>query len=176
MNDTYSTREVIPDDIDDFWQLRLRALHDHPDAFGSDYETSRLQGPSYAERGYFNGGVNRIFAAFTSDGDLVAQAGTTVESGKRSHIAHVISVYTQPDHREHGLATQLIQMCIEHLRLFPDISSIRISVNATNAPAVRAYTKLGFESWGEEPDAIRTADGSCHNELHMVLASGARRS
>lgn len=176
MNDSYSIREVIPEDIDNFWDLRLRALRDHPDAFGSDYESSRRAGPSYAERGYFDGGVNRLFAAFTADGNLVAQVGTYAEDGKRSHIAHVISVYTHPDHRGHGLATQLIRMCIDHLRSLLEVTSIRISVNANNAPAVHTYTNLGFETWGEEPDAIRTADGSCHNELHMVLTSGAHRS
>ena len=176
VSDTYSIREVLPADIDDFWRLRLQALHDHPEAFGSDYATSLREGPSYAERGYHDGGVNRLFAAFTTAGDLVAQAGTYMESGKRSHIANVISVYTHPDHRGRGLASAVVQACIDHLGQFPEITSVRIAVNAKNATAIHTYEELGFESWGEEPDAIRTADGSCHNELHMVLTSGARRS
>lgn len=176
MTTNYEIREVIPTDIDAFWQLRLKALHDHPDAFGSDYESSRALGPPYVEHGYFEGGVNRLFAAFTANGVLIAQAGVYGESGKRSHIANIISVYTHPDHRGHGLALTLVQMCIDHLKSFPEFTSIRISANSSNVAAIRTYQKLGFESWGEEPDAIRTADGSCHNELHMVLNSGARRS
>lgn len=176
VNDTYSIREVIPADIDSFWQLRLQALHDHPGAFGADYEASRALGPPYAEHGYFEGGANRLFAAFTVDGVLIAQAGVYGESGKRGHIANIISVYTHPDHRGHGLASRLVQVCVDHLKTFQEITSIRISVNASNAAAIHTYQKIGFETWGEEPDAIRTADGSCHNELHMVLTSGARRS
>lgn len=172
----YVIRPVEPTEVEAFWQIRLMALKDHPSAFGSDYESSRQQGPTYAERGYFDGGVNRLFAAFTPDGELVAQAGTYAESGKRSHIANVISVYTHPDHRGQGLGAGVVQACIDHLQTIPTITSIRISVNSTNVYAIRAYESLGFVTWGEEPDAIRTADGSCHNERHMVLTSGARRS
>lgn len=172
----YTIREIGPGDLDNWWALRLLALETAPSAFGSDYETALQQGPSYAERGYFDGGVNRIFGAYTSEGDIVAQAGTYGESGKRSHIAQIISIFTHPEHRGNGLATRLVQACINHLQAFPHIKSIRISVNATNYPAIHVYEKLGFVAWGEEPDAIRTSDGSCHNELHMVLKQGARRS
>lgn len=174
MESEYVFRNVTPKDLPAFWELRLQALHDHPSAFGSDYEQSLRAGPSYAERGYFDGGVNRLFAAFTHTGQLVAQAGTYAEAGKRAHIAHVISVYTHPDHRGKGLATQLVQFAIDHLRGFPEITTIRISVNASNHAAIHTYKKLGFVAWGKEPDAIRTADGSCHNELHMVLVTGTR--
>ena len=176
MPDNYNIREVTPADIDTFWALRLQALRDHPPAFGSDYDESRRNGPTYDQRGYFDGGVNRLFAAFTPGGDLVAQAGTYAETGKRSHIAHVISVYTHPEHRNNGLASALVQECIEHLRACESITSIRISVNASNTAALHTYEKLGFEPWGEEPDAIRTADGSCHNERHMVLVASTKRS
>lgn len=176
MDSDYLIRDVTPDDILAFWELRLQALYDHPSAFGSDYEQSRQAGPTYAERGYFDGGINRLFAAFTATGELVAQAGTYAESGKRSHIASVISVYTHPDHRGNGLASRLVQAAIDHLHGFIEITSIRISVNASNHVAIHTYEKLGFVAWGEEPDAIRTADGSCHNELHMVLVTGTHGS
>lgn len=172
----YIVREVTVSDLPAWWELRLRALHDHPEAFGSDYETAKRTGPSYIERGYFDGGINRLFAAFTPKGDLVAQAGVYEQSGQRSHIGSVISVYTHPDHRGQGLASRLVQAAIDHLQSFPTITSIRISVNATNTIAIRTYENLGFVSWGEEPDAIRTADGSCHNERHMVLVSSTHRS
>lgn len=176
MHDSYTIREVTRETLEPWWQLRLQALRDAPDAFGSDYETSRQHGPSYAERGYFDGGINRIFGAYSADGQVVAQAGAYKEDGKRRHIAHVISVFSHPDHRGQRLATRLVQAVIDHLDSRPEITSIRISVNASNTIAIRTYENLGFETWGEEPDAIRTADGSCHNELHMVLTSGARRS
>ncbi len=176
MTTGYEIRLAAIDDLDGWWNLRLMALKDAPSAFGSDYATSLTQGPSYAERGYFDGGPNRIFGAYTSEGDVVAQAATYAEGGKRSHIAHVISVFTHPEHRDEGLASQLVLACIHHLQTFPEITSIRISVNASNRAASHIYEKMGFVVWGEEPDAIRTADGSCHNELHMVLHTGAHCS
>lgn len=172
----YDLRPVTEADLPAWWDLRLRSLRDHPSAFGTDYQHALETGPTFVERGYFDGGANRIFGAFTSDGDVVAQCGTYADVGKRSHIAYIISVYTHPEHRGQGLASRLVQMGIDHLRSFPHLTSIRISVNASNHPAIHAYKKLGFVIWGEEPDAIRTADGSCHNELHMVLPESTRRS
>lgn len=172
----YTIRACGPDDLDAWWKLRLKSLKDHPDAFGSDYELSLRRGPTYAERGYFDGGANRLFAAFSSDDELTAQTATYAESGKRGHIAHVVSVYTHPGHRGQGIASRLVQAAIDHLRSFPEITSIRISVNANNAAAIHTYMKLGFEIWGEEPDALRTPDGVLHAELHMVLSPDARGS
>lgn len=178
MHSDYLIRPVTIEDLDAWWSLRLMALKDAPSAFGSDYATMRDRDPHpfYLDRGYLTGGPNMLFAAITGDGRVVAQAGTYVEDGKRSHIAHVISVFTHPGHRGQRLASQLVQSCIQHLQTFPEITSVRISVNASNAGALRIYESLGFVVWGEEPDAIRTADGSCHNELHMVLQTGAHRS
>lgn len=116
MSCTYIVRTVTSDEVGAFWELRLQALREHPSAFGSDYETSRREGPTYGARGYFAGGINHLIAAFADDGRIVAQAGTYAETGKRRHIAHIISVYTHPDHRGRGLASALVQACIDHLR------------------------------------------------------------
>lgn len=167
----YSIRQLTESDVDAFWELRLIALQDSPDAFGSDYETSRRTGPRYAERGYFGDGPNALFAAFDSHGKMAAQAGVFGDDGKRNHIAQVVSVFTHPEHRRQGLAKTLVKAAIQHVQLFDEITSIRISVNSTNIAAKRIYEELGFVTWGEEPDAIRVADGSCHNECHMVLSS-----
>ena len=170
---SYNVRRCVLRDLPAWWDLRLLALQESPDAFGSDYETSKQRGPTYAEQGFFDDGPNALFAALSSDGTLVAQAAVYAEAGKRSHIAHVISVYTHPDHRGHKLAPRLVQAGVGHLRRFPQISSIRISADNANHTARRIYEQIGFVSWGEEPDAIRRIDGSCDNECHMVLQLGS---
>lgn len=144
-------------------------MRDHPEAFGSDYESARRAGPRYAERGYFQGGPNALFAAWSSDNRIIGIAASFAETGKRTHIAHVISVYTLPDFRSNGIATALVQTIVRHLQGFQHISSIRISVSASNHQAVRCYERLGFVRWGIEPDAIALPDGSTVSEIHMVL-------
>jgi ribosomal protein S18 acetylase RimI-like enzyme len=175
LTDGYDIWIVTPDHLENWWELRLHALRDEPSAFSSDFEISQKSGPAYSERGHLDGGANRLLGANTSEGKIDAQAATYAEAGKRSHIAHIISVYTRPDYRGRGLAPMLVQAALDHLLTFPRITSIRISANTSNTTALRVYEKLGFTTWGEEPDAIRTPDGSCHNERHMVLTSGARR-
>lgn len=167
----FDIRAIEPHELDAWWDLRLTGLRDHPEAFGSDYETSRRAGPSsYIERGYFEGGTALLIGAFTPNGEIVAQAGAFAETGKRAHIACVFSVHTRSDYRGNGLGTAVVAFCIKHLRQFPHISIIGLSVTATNTHAVKTYEKLGFVAWGEEPEAIGLPDGSRHNEIHMVLA------
>ena len=178
MSNKYVIRPISETELPGWWQLRLTALRSSPDAFGSDYEAMKDLDPVpfYLERDYLSNGPNMLFAAISPDGEIVAQVGTYAESGKRSHIAHIISVFTHPDHRGQGLASQLVQAGINHLRSCEGITSIRIAVNSTNAAAIHVYEGLGFQTWGEEPDAIRAVDGSCHNERHMVLRPDAQRS
>ncbi|WP_442600507.1 hypothetical protein [Paenibacillus sp. KN14-4R] len=33
-------RNVVPEDVEKFWKLRLQALQDHPEAFSADYNES----------------------------------------------------------------------------------------------------------------------------------------
>lgn len=161
-------RPVRRDDLDTWWSLRLKALHDHPEAFGSDYETARARGPHYTDE-WFGEGVNRLFGAYIPEGDVVAQAGVFGESGKQSHIANVISVYTHPDWRGRGISRRLVEAAIAHAKVFPQLSHLRISVNAENISALRIYERAGFEMWGREPAAIRTADGMLHDEFHLSM-------
>ena len=166
--DGYEVRALAPDELDAWWDLRLRSLRDHPDAFGGDYESAIKRGPDYLREGLVPGSVERLFAAFAPDGSLVAQLRTIAETGKRRHIAWIISVATDPDHRGLGLSRALIALAIEHCRAFPEIRQISIGVNAENAVALAVYTGAGFVAWGTEPRAFATEDGF-QDEVHMVL-------
>lgn len=166
--DGYSIRAIMPDELDAWWDLRLRSLRDHPDAFGGDYESAIQRGPDYLRGGLADGGVERLFAAFTPDGSLVAQLRTVAQGGKRNHIAMIISVATDREQRGLGLSKALIRLAIEHCRSFPEIRQVHISVNATNAPAIAVYEGTGFVAWGREPRAIRTENGF-DDEIHFAM-------
>lgn len=164
----YVIRPITPDELDAWWELRLRSLRDHPDAFGADYEETRQRGPEYLRPATAGGGVDRLFAAFAPDGSLVAQARTAGNGGKRTHIAMIVSVYTAPEHRGRGLSKALIAAATDHCRTFPHVRQVSIGVNANNPAAIAVYTGAGFIPWGTEPRALATHDGF-HDEVHMVL-------
>lgn len=167
-SDGYNVRPIGPDDLGAWWDLRLRSLRDHPDAFGADYASTVERGSDYLHAGLVDGAVERLFAAFAPDGSLVAQLRTVADTGKRSHIAMIISVATDPRHRGLGLQKALIRMAIDHCRSFPEIRQVHISVNAENAPALAVYEGAGFVAWGREPRALRTESGF-HDEIHLAM-------
>jgi RimJ/RimL family protein N-acetyltransferase len=174
MGGDLTIRAITEDELPQWWELRLRALHDHPDAFGSDYEISRDRGFGYLiERNFGNGlPVNAIFSALDPEGSILSTVGNT---GKRSHIAIIWGVYTAPEARGRGLASRLIDTAITHCRSFPEILQIHISVNADNGPAIHVYESAGFVAWGREPRAIALPD-RYDDEIHLALMldDGAR--
>ena len=92
--------------------------------------------PYMVEQGVFYG-------IFEGD-DLVAAAGTHLVAPGEG-VAAVGSVYTRPDRRGRGLATQVTGAVTgELLRLLPSGAIIALNVMQSNAPALTVYERLGF--------------------------------
>jgi RimJ/RimL family protein N-acetyltransferase len=163
-------RPITRDELPCWWEMRLRALRDHPDAFGSDYETARQRGPGYlVERNFGpDSGINVILAAFDADDTLLGTAGVFGDTGKRAHIAHVWGVYTVPEARGQGIASRLIDAALNHCRAYAGVLQAHISVNVDNAGALHVYTAAGFVPWGTEPRAI-ALPGRFDDEIHLAL-------
>lgn len=165
-----TVRPITPEEVPVWWELRLRALRDHPEAYGSDYESSRQRGFDYViERNFGpDRGINATFAAFTPDRSILGTVGVFGDTGKRSHIGVIVGVYTIPEARGRGIARRLINAAIEHCRRSPEIRQAHISVNADNAAALHLYESIGFIRWGTEPRAIALPD-RFDDEIHLAL-------
>lgn len=81
------------------------------------------------------------YGAFAGD-RLVSVAGTHVVSPHQS-IAVVGNVFTHPHYRGQGLAERVTGAVTEEL-LGRGTSEVVLTVNPENAPAVAAYTRLGY--------------------------------
>lgn len=170
MGGEWTIRAITEVELPQWWEIRLRALCEHPEAFGADYQTSHERGFGYLiERNFGNDlPVNAILSAFDSHGSIHSTVGVVGNTGKRSHIAAMWGVYTVPAARGRGLASRLIGAAITHCRSFPEILQIHISVNADNAPALHVYESAGFIPWGREPRAIALPD-RYDDEIHLAL-------
>jgi ribosomal protein S18 acetylase RimI-like enzyme len=166
-------RAARAEDAAAYRELRLRALRDHPEAFGSAYEEDaarplahweeRLAAPASPERA--------IFVA-EAGGQLVGMAvGVRLGGAKLRHSADVYSVFVHPAWRGRGAGRLLIEACAawaaEH-----GIEQLKLSVTAANAPAVRLYERCGFTAYGRDPRVIRVG-GADYDELLMVRQVGA---
>ena len=77
-------------------------------------------------------------------GRLVSAAGTHVIS-RREGIAVVGNVMTQSDYRGHGFA-QMVTGAVT-ADLLKEVPDVALNVHADNAPAVAAYTRLGYREY-----------------------------
>ena len=168
--DGFVVQPITEEELPRWWEVRLRGLREHPDAFGADYEKARAEGPGFLVERTFgpSAGVNALLGAFDDNGAIVATTGVLGHTGKRAHIAILWGVYTVPEARGQGLAKRLIDAAIDRCRSFPHILQVHIDVNANNAAALHVYTAAGFVPWGREPRALALPD-HFHDEIHLAL-------
>ncbi len=147
-------RRLTPIDAADFRAIRLAALQDTPEAFGSTFE-SELPRPLsvIAERLT----SSTVFGAYLG-GRVVGMAGYWREEGSKSQHKGVIwGMYVAPDARRLGIGAALLEAIMESAA--PVIEQVRLAVIEENAGAISLYQKHGFEIYGVEPRALKSPLG-----------------
>ena len=165
----FTIRHLTPADAADYRAIRLAALQNAPEAFGSTYEMEagrpmsgweeRLQAPG-------------AFAAFM-DGKIVGMARFVQDDGsaKERHKGSVYAMYVAPQARGQGIGSALLEALIVHASGI--VEQLRLGVVDTNVTAIRLYQKHGFEIYGKELRALKTAQGYS-DEVLMALRLAER--
>ena len=161
-------RVLIEADAEAWLALRLRALREHPDAFGRTPEEDNalamwrehLAALDSARDGFILGALER---------DLAGVVGCRRESGqKTSHVAVVWGMYVAPEVRRRGIGRQLLWEAIARARRWPDLDHLTLSVMAHQEAARRLYLACGFETIGRHRRALRVGD-RYYDEERMAL-------
>ncbi len=164
-------RPGAEEDAPAYRDLRLEALHNHPEAFSSDYEAGLAKPMSYwTKRLRFNDPDNGAMLYFAAHDELlIGMCGIThTDAPKQKHSAYIVSMYVRPEWRGLRIAEELISTCLEWGRA-QEIRIVKLGVTTTNTPAIRCYARCGFQVYGTEPQAIYV-DGVFYDELLMVRA------
>lgn len=151
--------------------LRLEALRQHPEAFGSDYETYQAKPMAYwIQRLRFDDPENGVILYFAvAGGQLIGMCGIShTDAPKSRHSSYLVSLYVRPDWRGRRIAEGLMAACLDWARGH-EITIVKLGVTVKNTPAIRCYARCGFQVYGIEPQAI-FHDGTCHDELLMARA------
>jgi len=106
---------------------------------------------------------------------LVAELGGSIvgilnlENGSRQRLSHVGSfgMSVQPEFREKGIGTALLQSLIRWAKENPVIEKVTLAVFATNRPAIDLYKKMGFLEEGRRVRGIKIADGKYVDDILM---------
>ena len=161
-------RHTTPEDLPAFRELRLKALKDHPTAYGSDYEEALLKPLSYW------GGrlavIEKEQAMFLAEhnGQLIGMTGIFRNMTKKNHhSASIISVYIRPEWRGKHIAEALIRTCLDWA-IKHEVVIVKLAVVTSNASAIRSYERCGFKLYGTDPKALYI-DGVYYDEHLMAL-------
>lgn len=150
-------------DLPLFRPLRLEALREHPDAFGSSVEEEADSDLSHM----IGDGPNVTLGGFVG-GVLAGMAALVVSPKlKQRHKGHVVGVYVAPSWRGTGLARALTDGLIGEARS-TGLVLLTLSVTVGNEAARRLYLNAGFRPYGIEPGSLMIGSTLLDAEL-MVL-------
>ena len=151
-----------------FWNIRLRALRDDPESFGSSYEEileRGIAGATQSLRKRDTAPDDVTFGAF--DGEtLVGIAGfRRGEEVKKRHKGVIWGMYVPREMRGKGIGKALLEAAIAHAKTLPQLEQINLSVVLTSREARHLFISLGFETYGLERRALKLRDRYFDQEL-----------
>lgn len=161
-------RRLCPDDLAAYRNLRLECIEAHPSSVSFSFaEESELPLDQMRQR-LIHTPHQAMFGAF--DGaNLIAMAGFRREPrAKIHHRGDIFGVYVAAAARGTGVSRKLLEALLDHVRTFPEMVVVNLSVRTTNDAARALYRRLGFNVTGIDKRAI-FAQGAYHDEERMTL-------
>jgi ribosomal protein S18 acetylase RimI-like enzyme len=165
-------RRFAPGEWRMYRDLRLRALSDSPDSFGSTYEREAVRGDADWQA--------RLREGSRSDAQLplVALAGEVpiglAWARRDEHdpgVAHLFQVWVAPSHRGRGAGRLLTDTVIAWARGL-GIATLRLGVTASHPAAGELYRSAGFVNAGEA-ECLRPGSPMMCQPMQLTLTTKA---
>lgn len=150
-------------EVNGFRTIRLSALKNSPEMFGSTYAIEVEKPTVFFENCLSNSIVFGVYY----ENKIIGLATFTQENGiKFSHKADLSSVFIEPEFQRKGVAGQLLTAVIEYSK--KHVEQILLTVATDNKAAIHLYEKLGFQTYGIEVKALKDK-GKYIDEVLMKL-------
>ena len=144
-------RRLLASDVQDFLKIRLAALADTPDAFGStELEERSRPLEAQAERV----ASSHLFGGYCGTEIVAMAAITPYSTTKERHKGYLWGVFIAPVHRGKGLGDALLSTVLASAR--SDVEQVMLSVLEDNHAAIALYERHGFRRYGVEPRALKS--------------------
>lgn len=166
-----TVRQVVPAEWALYRDLRLQALRDAPDAFGSTYEAEAQRSDelwSARVAAAFDSGRDRVF--FARNGAAVCGLVWCKVSATEATVAEVFQMWVEPASRGSGAGRALLAAAVAWAQSV-GVRGVRLGVTTGDSPATRLYTAQGFRPVG---DLERLREASDLMAQTMVLELPAR--
>ena len=156
-------RAAVPADADAIWAM-LEPTFRAGDAYAVDTAIGREDALAY-----WRAPAHRVFVAEDGDALLGTFYLRANQGGGGAHVANAAFV-TAPDARGRGVARAMLARAVEEAR-GAGFEAMQFNfVLASNAGAVRLWTREGFETVGRVPRAFRLPAGVYTDALIMYRA------
>lgn len=142
-------------------EIRLQALSDAPDAFGSTYERELARSASDWQR-WMSPGVT--FILYEPAGARGIVAGVRDETDPA--VVHLMAMWVHPTTRGSGAAGELVSAVVAWA-VSVGAKLVRLKVIQGNNRARRLYERMGFCPTGHE--AVRERDGLIEIEMDRLV-------
>ncbi|HEX4202119.1 MAG TPA: GNAT family N-acetyltransferase [Chthoniobacterales bacterium] len=161
-SNSFNIRRLTPSDADAFRSVRLEALQNAPEAFGSTFEKESAEPLQHFVDRLAR---NVVFGGFL-DLSLVGVAGFYKQEGtKMNHKGVLWGMYVKREARGSGLATALVETVLDHAS--KEVEQVQLTVVVNNARARRFYERMGFVEYGLEKESLKY-HGAYFDEALMV--------
>ena len=138
-------REVVAGDWEAFRDIRLEALRDAPEAFGSTYRREVAFVEADWQRRIARGGN---FLGYLPEASATEPAGLIGGYQEDPETVELVSMYVRPRARGRGVGEALIATVIDWAEA-RNATSVHLWVTETNKPARLLYERCGFTLTGE---------------------------
>lgn len=152
--------QLNPSEWGSMKELRLRALQDTPQAFGTSYNEALARSDDYWRDSLERSGKGVEWWYFAKlDRKLVGMMGGKRETHEKlSHQAEIVGVYVAPEARGLGVGSKIMEAMLEAIGKSDGIRSVGLHVTVGQESAYALYKKFGFVERGRVPDDIRVGD------------------
>jgi GNAT superfamily N-acetyltransferase len=138
-------REVTAGDWEAFRDIRLEALRDAPEAFGSTFAREAAFAEADWQRRIARGGN---FLGYLPEASATEPAGLIGGFQEDPETVELVSMYVRPRARGRGLGEALIATVTDWAAA-RNAKSVHLWVTETNKPARLLYERCGFTLTGE---------------------------
>ncbi len=139
--------KLTPKDWKKLKDLRLEALREDGDAFGSSYAESAAHSDDEWKQKLAN--LKNPTVVVCDEGQAIGMAGAYQEKGVNlKHIAYIWGVYLRKSYRGKGVSIKLMEALLVEIAKNTEIEKINLNVNTGRLSAVKLYKKLGFKIAG----------------------------
>lgn len=168
-----AARALTPADAAHYRRLRLRALAEHPEAFGASYEDEQGLGDEEVAAQMRAAQPHTLYAGAFAGPELVGiLLLTRYLREKVRHKAMLGGMYVAAELHGRGVGRALLGFVLEQARALDGLEDLTLAVTVGNEAARRLYEGAGFVAYGVEPRYIRV--GTTYHDIvwmHLRLHS-----